>query len=72
MIQPKIYTISGMDCGSCAVSIEMFFSNQPGVKSAKVNFETKELVLEFSQGEFDFVKSKESLKQMGYTLTPKI
>lgn len=67
----KTYAISGMDCGSCAVSIEMFLQNQAGVKSAKVSFEKKELTVESSEKEFDFQKSSQELRHMGYTLTEK-
>ncbi len=53
MIQTKKYSIAGMDCGSCAVSIEMLFANQPGVKSAKVSFDSKEAVIEFEDQAFN-------------------
>ncbi len=67
----KTYTIEGMDCGGCAVSIEMLLSAASGVQSAKVSFEDKELTLVYTEGAFDFAKSRESLQQMGYTITEK-
>lgn len=68
MMQTKKYLIEGMHCGSCAVSIEMLLANQPGVKSAKVNFDNKEAVIEFEDSEFNFDKVEKIIKQMGYTL----
>jgi Zn2+/Cd2+-exporting ATPase len=69
MIQAKKYSIGGMDCGSCAVSIEMLFANQPGVKSAKVSFDAKEAVIEFDDAQFKFKEVEKIINQMGYTLT---
>lgn len=69
MIQTKKYSIAGMDCGSCAVSIEMLLSNQPGVKSAKVSFDEKQAVIEFEEQEFNLSEAEKIIKQMGYALT---
>ncbi len=60
-----------MNCGSCAVSIEMLLKNQPGVKSAKVNFENKEAIIEFDDAAFNFKKIEKIIKQMGYVLGEK-
>mgnify|MGYP001577558401 FL=1 len=60
-----------MDCGSCAVSIEMLLKNQPGVKSAKVNFYSKEATIEFDDAQFNFQEVEKIINQMGYTLTEK-
>lgn len=71
MIQTKKYEVKGMDCGSCAVSIEMFLSNQPGVKSAKVSFENKETVVEFDDAQFNLNEVEKIIKQMGYEMAEK-
>lgn len=71
MMQTKKYSISGMNCGSCAVSIEILLSNQPGVKSAKVSFDNKEALIEFEDKEFNLDSIKKLIKQMGYKLTEK-
>jgi len=72
MIQTKKYSIKGMDCGSCAVSIEMLLKNQAGVKSAKVDFDSKEATIEFDDTQFQFKEVEKIINQMGYTLTEKI
>jgi len=71
MIQNKTYSIEGMSCGSCAVSIEMLLANQPGVKSATVRFDNKEAVIGFERGEFNFDQVKKTISQMGYKLMEK-
>jgi len=71
MIQTKKFSIQGMDCGSCAVSIEMLLKNQPGVKSAKVSFDDKEAVIEFDDSEFRQKEVEKIINQMGYKLIEK-
>lgn len=71
MIQTQKFLIQGMHCGSCAVSIDMLLNNQPGVKSAKVSFENKEVVIEFDDTQFNFNEVEKIIKQMGYTITNK-
>ena len=71
MIQTKKFLIEGMHCGSCAVSIEMLFNNQPGVKSVKVSFDNKEAVIEFDDAEFNFKEVEKLINQMGYAMTEK-
>lgn len=71
MIQTKNYSIKGMDCGSCAVSIEMLLKNQPGVKSAKISFDNKEAIIEFDDTQFNFKEVEKIINQMGYTISEK-
>lgn len=71
MIQTKKFSIEGMDCGNCAVSIEMLLNNQLGIKSAKVSFEKKEAIIEFDDAEFKIAEVEKIIKQIGYTLTEK-
>ncbi len=66
----KEYIIQGMHCGNCAMSIEMLLANQPGAKSAKVNFDDKKAVIEFDDfKKFNFNEVKKNIKQMGYAIT---
>ena len=71
MIQTKKFLIEGMHCGSCAVSIEMLLNNQAGVKSAKVDFDSKEATIEFDDAEFNFKEVEKLINQMGYAMTEK-
>lgn len=69
MIQIKKFSIEGMDCGGCAASIKTLLNNQPGVKSANVSFEKKEVIIELDSTEFKIAEVEKIIKQMGYTLT---
>jgi len=71
MIQTKKYSVGNMDCGSCAISIEMLLANQPGVRSAKVSFDEEEAVIEFEDQGFHLDSIKKLTQQIGYTLTEK-
>ena len=51
MIIKKTYVIEGMHCGACSTGIEMFLSNTPGVKSAKVDYDSKKAEVEYEDGE---------------------
>ncbi|MGR3762854.1 heavy metal translocating P-type ATPase [Rossellomorea sp. NS-SX7] len=42
----KVYTVEGMDCGSCAKSIENHLNTIPSVQSVSVNFSTGKMKVE--------------------------
>lgn len=42
----KVYNVEGMDCGSCAKSIENHLNTLPSVKSVNVNFSTGKMKVE--------------------------
>ncbi|MEG9298236.1 heavy metal translocating P-type ATPase [Mangrovibacillus sp. Mu-81] len=42
----KVYTVEGMDCGSCAKSIENHLNTIPAVQSVSVNFSTGKMKVE--------------------------
>lgn len=44
--QAETYVIEGMDCGSCAQTIERHLSQHPDVKEARVNFSTGKLQIQ--------------------------
>ncbi len=69
MVQTKKYAIRGMSCGSCAMSIEMLLTNQPGVTSAHVDFDAKEAVIAFDDAAFKFSEVEKVIKQMGYSIS---
>ena len=51
MTVKKNFAIEGMHCGACSTGIEMFLSNTPGVKSAKVNYDSKKAEVEYEDEE---------------------
>lgn len=72
MIQTKEYSLQGMDCESCAVSIEMLLKNQRGVQSAHVSFDDKKAVIAFDDAQFNFTEVEKVIHPMGYTISEKI
>ncbi|MGE7918120.1 heavy metal translocating P-type ATPase [Viridibacillus sp. NPDC093762] len=51
----KIFTIEGMDCGSCAKSIENHLNNIISVKIVSVNFSTGKMKIEHSNTDEDII-----------------
>ena len=49
----------------------MLLKNQAGVKSAKVDFDSKEATIEFDDTQFQFKEVEKIINQMGYTLIKK-
>ncbi|MGM7724299.1 heavy metal translocating P-type ATPase [Metabacillus sp. Hm71] len=59
----KTYTIEGMDCGSCAKSIENHLSSHPSVKNISVNFSTGKMKIEHSNSVEDIISE---VSKIGY------
>lgn len=60
--------ITGMDCGSCALSIEAGLRQLPGVRRASVDFTTETLEI---QGAASLSQVEQRLRQLGYGLAEK-
>ncbi|HUI62172.1 MAG TPA: cation transporter, partial [Steroidobacteraceae bacterium] len=58
--------VTGMDCGSCALSIEDGLRKLPGVSSVRVDFTTETLEVE---GRFERARVEQRLHQLGYGLS---
>jgi len=57
--------VAGMDCGSCALTIEDGLRKLPGVRSVSVDFTTETLEVE---GSFARERIEQRLQQLGYRL----
>ena len=55
----KIFEISGLDCGHCALTLEKYIEKVNGVKSCNINFSLGKLYLEI-----DDVNHKSILKNI--------
>jgi Cd2+/Zn2+-exporting ATPase len=51
----KNYFIEGMDCGSCALTIENHLNNLPAVKHIQVNFSTGKMKIEHENSSEDII-----------------
>lgn len=65
----KEYSIFGMHCASCALTIEGRLKNMSGVKDAAVNFATQKAVIEFEKEQLD-EKVMDLVKNSGYKALP--
>ncbi len=52
----KNYFVEGMDCGSCAATIENHLNTNPGVKNVKVNFSTGKMKIEHENTSEEIIK----------------
>lgn len=58
--------ISGMDCGSCAKTVEVGLQQMPGVKDVSVNFATERLQLSYDPKLVNEAAIHERIKGLGY------
>ncbi len=62
--------VNGLVCAFCATAIENSLKEEPGVKSTKVDLDTKIVTVDFEDGkEMTDAKLKETLTDSGYTVT---
>jgi Cd2+/Zn2+-exporting ATPase len=61
--QPLRVKIAGMDCGSCAITIENSMRQLPGVSSVEVSFTTEIMEL---KGEATLPQIEQRLRELGY------
>ncbi|MED1739889.1 heavy metal translocating P-type ATPase [Bacillus swezeyi] len=59
----KIYNIEGMDCGSCAKSIENHFNTHPSVQNVSVNFSTGKMKIEHTSSVEEMISE---VSKIGY------
>ena len=61
-METKICRLDGLDCASCAAKIERAITKVNGVKSARVNFLTSKLTLEYERENFeDIIKTTKGI-----------
>lgn len=54
----KTYTITGLDCITCANALETKLNTITGVKSAQINFFLNQLTLEADDSKFDDILNR--------------
>src|SRR3989344_8222354 len=68
MKQKKTFIVRGMDCASCALTIERALKEMPELSSANVNYATEKAVVE-SEGPIDSFKLQSAVREKtGYEL----
>ena len=59
--------IGGMHCGSCSMAIEMVLKDTKGVKSAKVDYNSKKAEIEFDPKQINVAELKRAVTKIGFT-----
>lgn len=62
----KIFKITGMDCASCAMNIELFLKRMDGIKNVNVNFAAAKASVEYDENKISEKKIVEAIKKLGY------
>ena len=70
MADKKDYSISGMHCASCALTIEKNVKKIPGVKNVTVNFPLERATVEYVGDSIDDEKVMTVVKDSGYQARP--
>ena len=60
--------VNGMDCGSCAKTIEVGLQQIPGVSNVLVNFATEQLQLDYDPQQISEKTIYDRVKALGYTV----
>lgn len=63
----EVLKVEGMSCGHCVSSIEKSVGSLSGVSAVKVDLATKEVSVEFENGE-TLQQIKETIEDQGYDL----
>ena len=62
----RVYKIGGMDCASCALTIQKAVSKTPGVEKAEVNYVQAKMVVE---GDANPEEVAAKVAALGYKVT---
>jgi len=64
----KNYPVSGLSCASCATNVEKTLNNQPGVKSASVNFASSTVWVEYNPEATSPNSLRNAVRSSGYDI----
>lgn len=62
----KIFNVTGMDCASCAMNIEIFLKKMDGVVKVNVNFAAGKAAVDFDEKKVDERKIVQAIEKLGY------
>ncbi|MAZ83738.1 MAG: heavy metal translocating P-type ATPase [Hoeflea sp.] len=66
------WTVSGMDCGSCATKIKDALARLPGVTGVEVGIMSERLRLTLDEGETGRDKIEKTVRALGYGISPRM
>ncbi len=70
--QHRLWTIGGMDCGSCVRTVEEGLTTLPGVLRAQANLATGKVAIEFEEGQVSEANLRERLSGLGHAVAADI
>ena len=62
------YGVSGMTCASCAVSLESYLKNQPGISEVAVNYPNQSVTVHFDAEAISPDELKQAAREIGYEI----
>ncbi len=62
------FTVLGMTCAACAVSVESMLQSQKGVKNVQVNLMNKSVRIDYLHQEIEIADFQKTLQKIGYQL----
>jgi copper chaperone CopZ len=67
----KVLPILGMDCPACALTIEKRLRKMEGVKEAKVNYMTQNVVVIYDSSKIGIHEIEKTIEELGYRISYK-
>src|ERR1035437_603106 len=64
----KSFSVTGLSCASCALSVESMLKSQKGVLNASVNFAASTVLLEYNPSTSDVNDFKQAVQSIGYDM----
>lgn len=64
------FQLSGLECASCALSIETVLDRLPGVRDCRVHEKEKQLEVEFDESAVGQEAIMTAVRDAGFDLTP--
>ena len=65
-----LFTVEGMTCAGCAVSVQATLEQKPGVTSVEVNFDDKTARVKYDASRVSIGKLLTAIRDLGFTATP--
>lgn len=67
-IQKAVFSVDGMSCAACALTVEKTLNRTEGVNSARVNFASGKATIQFDESVADIGSLKDAVEHAGYRL----
>ena len=71
MTNKVVLKVSGMHCGTCAMTVSALIKSKPGVEKAVVDYDTQKAEVEFDEGKITVAEIIKAVEEadLGYHLS---